>query len=538
MKTIHMLDCTLRDGGYYCSWDFSKDLVFDYLEAIDVLGVDLVELGFRSAENSGFKGGFAYTTDDFLNSLNIPDNLKDKIGVMVNGSELTDLDSQNKVLESLFVKKQNSLVSFVRIACHIHEFEDCLPASKWLKEKGYHVGFNLMQIADQTLSTITSIGKKANEYPIDVLYFADSMGSLYAGQVKKIVHALRQGWKGELGIHTHDNMGQAIQNSLTAIEKGVTWVDSTVTGMGRGAGNAQTEFLAISLDQHKKSLGSPTKLFKVIRKHFKPMQQHYGWGVSPYYYLAGKYGIHPSYVQEMLSDSRYNEESILSALNYLKAEGGKKFNISILAEAFPFYSGDLTGAWNPKNVIEGRTVLVVGTGPSVRQHRFAIEQYIKRYHPYVIALNTQSHLDNACIDVRAACHPIRILADCKEHMQLPQPLITPYSMLSDGVQSELKEKTIFDYGIKIKKDQFAFNDNHCVIPSSLVVSYVLAIANSGHAKKINLVGFDGYNANDGRAQEMKNVLQLYSQIPNSLALYSLTETNYEIEMKSIYGSMD
>ena len=270
-KSIKLLDCTLRDGGYYNNWDFNPDLVTDYLDAMAALKVDFVELGLRSLKNVGFKGQCAFSTDTFIDNLKIPIELMDKICVMVNGSEFilekkdpSDFEDQKffqvSVLEKLFKRKSQSRVSLVRIACHIHEFEACLPVSTWLHEQGYLVGFNLMQIADRTKEEIKTLARKANFFPIDILYFADSMGGLNPKEVNEIVTAFKKGWKGELGIHTHDNMGQAISNSLQAVSDGVTWADSTVTGMGRGAGNAQTEYLIMALEKYRKNTGNPTKL--------------------------------------------------------------------------------------------------------------------------------------------------------------------------------------------------------------------------------------------------------------------------------------
>lgn len=264
MSNIKIVDCTLRDGGYYNDWDFSPELIQDYLQAMAALKVDFVEIGFRSLKNTSFKGACAFSTDTYLNSLNIPIELKNKIGVMVNGAELANSDTQKVVLETLFNSKAKSPVTLVRIACHMHEFEACLPAAAWLKEQGYLVGFNLMQVADRTEDEITTLTNKASAYPIDVLYFADSMGSLNPEQIKTMVNVFKKGWKGSLGIHTHDNMGQAILNTLQAVKEGVTWVDSTVTGMGRGPGNAQTEYLVMALEPYRSSLGNPTKLFELI----------------------------------------------------------------------------------------------------------------------------------------------------------------------------------------------------------------------------------------------------------------------------------
>jgi 4-hydroxy 2-oxovalerate aldolase len=545
-KLIKHLDCTLRDGGYYNAWDFSPALIIDYLDAMAALRVDFIEIGFRSLKNTGFKGGCAFSTDAFINSLNIPNELSDKIGVMINGSELVqkqldlvDLEQQavyvKSVLQRLFVPKLQSPVSLVRIACHIHEFIDCLPAATWLKEQGYLVGFNLMQVADRSYDEITELAEKANQYPIDALYFADSMGSLSPQQTSQIVKAFQKGCSGALGIHTHDNMGQAITNTMQAIEEGVTWVDSTVTGMGRGPGNAQTEYLTIEIENLRLNKGNPTKLFELIRNHFKPMQEHYGWGTNPYYYLAAKYGIHSSYIQEMMQDARYNDEDILSVIQHLKVEGGKKFSLNTLEFARHFYSGEARGSWSPAKAIQGRDVLIVGTGPGVKAHCTAIESYIQTHKPYVIALNTQQNIAQQLIDVRVACHPVRLLADCQEHLKLPQPLITPASMLPLNIQQELKSKELYDYGIAIDPKGFEFYSNYCTLPTSLVVAYALAIATSGQAQQILLAGFDGFSTGDPRNDEMIQLFKEYYANENALVVTSLTPSQYQIPSASIYG---
>lgn len=532
---MFLLDCTLRDGGYYNNWNFDHVLVQAYLDAMDAFEIDFVELGFRSIVNSDFKGGFAYTTDAFLNTFTIPQGIKNKIGVMVNGSELSNEKTQQEVLEKLFNHKKNSPVSLVRIACHVHEFEACLPAATWLKQRGYLVGFNLMQVADRSPDEITLLALKASDYPIDVLYFADSMGSLSPQDVTEIIRAFRDGFQGALGIHTHDNMGQAIANSLQAIQDGVTWVDSTVTGMGRGPGNAQTEYLAMALEPYRQTKGNPTKLFELIRKHFKAMQAHYGWGTNPYYYMAGRYGIHPTFIQEMLQDSRYSDEDILAVIDHLKIEGGKKFSLDTLEAARHFYSGEPRGTWSPKSVMQGRDVLIVGTGPGVAKYRTAIEAFIEQTQPYVIALNTQKNLRDDLIDARAACHPVRLLADCHEHLKLPQPLITPASMLPKNVQQELKTKTLLDFGITVKHTGFEFHECYAQLPSSLVVAYVLSIATAGEANRIYFAGFDGYGADDPRYKEMERLIKSYQTQTKAIEIIAITPTRYELKSQSIYG---
>lgn len=531
---ITFIDCTLRDGGYYNAWDFESGLIGRYLEAMGAAGVDVVELGLRTLKTGGFKGPCAFSTDQFLGSLPVPDNLS--VGVMVNAAELVSGSSMEGSLKRMFpVSAAQSPVDLVRIACHVHEFSEALRASVWLHERGYRVGFNLMQVADRQQAEVEDLAREASTYPLDALYFADSMGSMGPEQTTNIVRWLRRHWDGALGIHTHDNLGMALQNTLTALSEGVTWVDSTVTGMGRGPGNARTEELAIELSSLRSSRISLVPLMQLIRQDFRPMQERYGWGTNPYYYLAGKYGIHPTYIQEMLSDSRYNEEDILAAIEHLRVEGGKKFSVSTLDAARHFYGQNQDGDWNPESLLKDRDVLLLGTGPGVERHKWALENYIQKNRPVVIALNTQAALGAELIDLRVACHPVRLLADCDAHTLLPQPLVTPWSMLPEDVKESLKDKDVLDFGLNIERGRFAFNQFSCTLPTSLVVAYALAIAASGSANRVLMAGFDGYGADDPRSREMQELVDQYQSTEGARHLVSVTPTRYSITTESIYG---
>jgi 4-hydroxy 2-oxovalerate aldolase len=528
------LDCTLRDGGYYNAWDFSTELINDYLEAMYAAGVDVVELGFRTLKNHGFQGPCAFTTDEFIRSLTLPTDLT--LGVMVNGNELVGEVPQQPALEKMFPNAaKDSPVDLVRIACHVHEFAKALTAVTWLKERGYQVGFNLMQVADRTEEEIVELARLAKDYQIDVLYFADSMGSMSPEQVVQITQWFRREWKGPIGIHTHDNLGLALSNTLRALDEGATWVDSTVTGMGRGPGNARTEELAIEIAERRGKPANLVPLLVLLREYFKPLHARYGWGTNPYYYLAGKHGIHPTFVQEMLGDARYSEEDVLAVIEHLRVEGGKKFSLDSLDGARHFYYGEPKGQWSPKDRFAGREVLLLGTGPGVARHRAALEQFILDKKPLVLALNTQTSINANLIDLRVACHPVRLLADCDVHTKLPQPLITPFSMLPEDVRESLAGKDVLDFGLNVQAGTFKFSETCCTTPSSLVMAYAFAIAASGKANTLYLAGFDGYQGEDPRNVEMNRVVQQYQKAVNAVSLIAITPTRYDIVTKSVYG---
>ena len=112
MNNVKILDCTLRDGGYYNNWEFSISIVNSYLKALSETGVSYVELGFRSLQNKDFKGPNWYTSDSYIEKIKIPKNIN--IGVMVNASELISSSfSLDKTIRLLFKKRKKTKIKFL-----------------------------------------------------------------------------------------------------------------------------------------------------------------------------------------------------------------------------------------------------------------------------------------------------------------------------------------------------------------------------------------------------------------------------------------
>jgi 4-hydroxy 2-oxovalerate aldolase len=534
MKNIKLLDCTLRDGGYYNNWEFKPDLVKEYLNTMSITQVEYVEIGLRSSKNIGFKGPYAFSTDIFLDELNIPDEIK--IGVMINASEFKSFEGKNLIqkISTLFSNSNSSRVDLVRIASHLEEFEHSLKISKVLKDMGYEVGLNLMQISEASNDQIVSFAQLASAYDLNVLYFADSLGNLKPGNIDNIISNLRKGWDGEIGIHTHDNMGLAMSNSQQAYKSGATWIDSTITGMGRGPGNLQTEYALIEFIEKEKNIHYSSVL-KLIHNYFSPLKTKHNWGKNPYYYLSGLYSIHPTFIQEAIGDKRYDELEILSLIDHLNEVGGSKYSKNISVAQMNIYNEEVDGEWCPRSDIEGKDVLILGNGPSLSEHKKGIEQFIEKTNCTVISLNHNVSISDKFINFQAACHPMRVIADIHKYQNMKQPLITPFSSLPDLIKEKLEGCRILDFGLSTNNNYFSFKDKSANIPLPLVFPYVLAVANSGKASKISLAGFDGYNKDDPRNDEMNYLIKLYNENKDSCSLVSITPSKYDLTVESLYA---
>ena len=535
-KEIIHLDCTLRDGGYYNDWDFEDDLVEKYLYAINIADIDYVEIGFRFFHNIGFKGPYAYCKEDFLNKLNIPEGLK--ISVMINAEDFFMGDKLIiERLDYLFpVKCELSKINLIRIACNFDKFKKIIPIFQRLKEKGYMTGVNIMQISSLNINEINDISLLASKAMVDVFYFADSLGSLDPDGVINILESIKNNWLGDVGFHAHDNKGLALRNTLQAIAHGVRWVDSTITGMGRGAGNTKTEELILELDNKSNDYSYLIPILKIINKKFNIMKKEYNWGTNPYYFLAAKFSIHPTYIQKILSDNRFKEEDILSVIDYFKHEDSTKFLTDQLESAKSFYRGKPVGSISSKTIIRNREVLILGSGEKLAPYRKALEDLILRKKLLVIALNANSQVDEALIDYRIASNPVRLLADMEMHLSLTQPLITPASMLPNFLAEKFSNKNLIDYGIGTSTEGFEFHEKYGIIPSQLVLAYALAFVTSGNAKRIFLAGFEGYGLGDLRNKEVNELIEKFYESQSNIKLVSITPTEYKgLDSISIYG---
>ena len=532
-KPFQLLDCTLRDGGYYNNWDFPKALVNDYLKTMSEVGVDYIELGFRSFQTKDFKGPTWYTTESYLNGLSIPKNLI--IGVMVNASELISHPlGISKATKLMFKRAKKSKVKLVRLACHFEEFSETVKICKILQKMKYLVTINLMQISEQTEEKIISVAKIAKKNPPNVLYFADSLGGMGSTQILKIIKTFRGNWHGALGIHAHNNLNNAVANSLAALDLGVTWLDSTVAGMGRGPGNAPTEYLLIELQRTQKRKFNISPLLKLIKKYFEPMQKKYKWGTNPYYYLAGKYGIHPTYIQSMLV-SNFDNDEILGVIDQLKHGAGRRYNVDLVRSDFQKPMKLVRGSWLPSKKIKNREILLLASGPKANDYRQELEKYIKLKKPFVMALNTTVNINKELIDVFAACHPLRLMADADLYKSLTSPLVVPVALLSQTLKEKFKNLKLLNFGVGIKENHFEFYKTGAIVPRLFVLAYALSIATSGGASKVLLAGFDGFGEHDRRTIIAEEIFSLYLSSKNAKPIISVTSTPYSVDSASIYA---
>ena len=349
-----------------------------------------------------------------------------------------------------------------------------------------------------------------------------------------VIDLVNHNWAGSVGFHGHDNKGVAIINSIAALKHGVEYIDATILGMGRGAGNTKMENLLIEVSQEGIDRYYSDAVFPLVLQEFKDLQKQYKWGENIYYYLSATYGIHPTYIQEMLGGELYNTEQILSTIKFLKSSPSLFFSMEKILQASYDAPGSVHGKWNAENWIEGRDVIIIAPGLQAKRHMDAIKKYIYEKTPVVLCLNINNDIPEDLVTAYVACHETRILIECASYKKISKPIIIPVLRIPKAIKDTLDGINILDYGMVVNKDNLEINTNGCVLPSSLALFYAISIATIGNANNILLAGADGYSVSDIRHKVVKDYLEKYQDLECSVPITSVTPSLYSIQQRSIY----
>lgn len=347
-----ILDCTLRDGGYYTNWDFSTDIVKKYFSAFNQLPVEYLEVGYRSKAMKNYLGEFFYCPDYVLENIR---TLSQKKMVII-------LDEKDVLKEdaAMLLKPCVGIVTMVRMAIDPKNFKRALGLAEEVKKMGFEVGFNVMYMSSwkQQKEFLELI--KEVEGIADIFYMVDSYGGVFPGDVKEIYNLVKEKTNVPIGFHGHNNLELGLINTLTAIECGAAMVDSTITGMGRGAGNLKTELLLTALNA-REGLEVNFNALSIVTDAFEELQKEYEWGTNLPYMVSGANSLPQKDVMEWVSKRYYSFNSIIRALHNQKEKVQDNENLPVYSPSKKYSKA-----------------LIIGGGPSSLKHEKAIRSFIEK----------------------------------------------------------------------------------------------------------------------------------------------------------------
>ena len=285
-EKIKVLDCTIRDGGLINNHLFDHRFVREVYKAISAAGVDYMEIGYKNSKeffSAKEYGAWKFCDDDEISRIIEGIESQTKLSVMVDIGRVNVDDVK---------PRSESPIHMIRVAAYVKDIDKAIAMVNHFDEKGYETTINIMAISrDQGVELDEALQQIEEESKVNVVYIVDSFGALYQEPVEHLVKKFRNILKTrEVGFHGHNNQQLAFSNTIEAIIHDANYLDCTIYGIGRAAGNCPLELLMGFLKNPKFDI---RPILDVISKEFIPLREQIEWGYIIPYAISGIMNEHP-----------------------------------------------------------------------------------------------------------------------------------------------------------------------------------------------------------------------------------------------------
>lgn len=285
---IKLIDCTIRDGGLMNDHQFKENTVKAVYKACVAGGIDYMEMGYINSRNifsADEYGPWKFCAEEDIRSIVGENDTDLKLCAMA--------DAEKSDYETDILPADQSVLDMIRIATYIHQIPLALEMIQDAHDKGYETTLNLMAASTVPESEIDEALDLLAQSAVDAVYVVDSFGSLYSEQVEaltdKFLNVMHPAEK-QVGIHAHNNQQLAFANTVQALIRGANYLDASLAGLGRGAGNCAMELLVGFLHNPKLRL---RPLLECIQHDIEPMRSKLMWGFDIPYMITGLLNQHP-----------------------------------------------------------------------------------------------------------------------------------------------------------------------------------------------------------------------------------------------------
>ncbi|MBU0729049.1 MAG: aldolase catalytic domain-containing protein [Proteobacteria bacterium] len=296
---IKVIDCTVRDGGLMNKWQFDKKFVRQVYDALVEAGVDYMEIGYISSESAFSRdevGPWRFCAEEDIQTILKGEEKKIKLSVMADIGRVAHDD---------IPPRSESSLDMIRVACYVHQIDAAIELAHHCMDKGYEATINLMAVSTVGIRELEEGLSDLSKSRVSVIYLVDSFGAFYSEDIDTLARKYMESLPGKtIGIHTHNNQQLAFANTISAIISGINYLDATLYGIGRGAGNCPLELLIAFLKNPKFRV---RPLIKAIEEQILPWEKKISWGYYVPYMITGTMNQHPRTAMAIMeSENREN----------------------------------------------------------------------------------------------------------------------------------------------------------------------------------------------------------------------------------------
>lgn len=300
---VMLLDCTLRDGGYITKWMFGSQVMKDIVRNMTDANLDFVELGYLN--NKPYEEGSAQFHSISQIADFIPSRRKNSIFLaMADITQFTEAD---------LTPYDGTSIDGIRVVFYKHQIKEALKFCEAVKEKGYKLFVQPMVTIDYTIQEYTALAERIHDMNPYAVSIVDSFGYMNKEDFRKYFTILDCVLEREtvIGFHSHNNMQLAFVTAQDIMDYKTSrqlMIDSSLFGMGRAAGNLNTELITNYFNITYEKKYDIKLILQTISKYIMPIRQDHVWGYSPYLFLTGLYKCHPNFAVYLLEEEEISVE--------------------------------------------------------------------------------------------------------------------------------------------------------------------------------------------------------------------------------------
>ena len=282
---IKVIDCTVRDGGLMNKWRFEDEFVRHVYQALTEAGVDYMEIGYISSEKAFSRdevGPWRFCSEK---------DVKRVIGDSEKRIKLSAMADIGKVEEEDIPSRLDSSLDMIRVACYVHQIDKAIALAHHCMDKGFEATINLMAVSTVGPRDLKEALDDLAKSRVPIIYLVDSFGAFYSEDIDTLSRQYMEILAGKtIGIHCHNNQQLAFANTIAAIINGINYLDGSLYGIGRGAGNCPLELLLSFLKNPKYKVRPE---IEAIETQIFPWRRKIDWGYFVPYMATGVLNQHP-----------------------------------------------------------------------------------------------------------------------------------------------------------------------------------------------------------------------------------------------------
>lgn len=530
--SMQILDCTLRDGGYVNDWMFGRRTIRSILDKLERAHIDIIECGFLTGmvqEKNASLFGSAAEVEAVL-----PEPPRDALYVAMIAI------GEKELHPSLLEPCDGKGIGGIRLTFHQDEIQKAMEWARIIMDKGYLVFMQPVGTTFYTDLELLRLVEQMNTLKPYAFYIVDTLGSMYRNDVSHHFYLIDKNLAPgiHIGFHGHNNMQLAFSNAqvLGKIQtKRTLIIDSSVFGMGRGAGNLPTELIAQYINRNIASRYDVAMVMDIYDEHIAAIRREYEWGYSMPYHIAAHHVCHPNYAAYLINRRTLTVQDIEKIIRTIPEEYKVLYDEKLIERLYNRFQSrqidDSRAVEQISREIASRKLLLLAPGKTLATEYGFLRDFISREHPYVISVNfadTQFPI-NACF---VSNHKRMDIID-QELQAMPQiPLI-----LTSNIPDPGGERCLYvDYDRYTNADSL-ISDNAGLM--------LLNLLRRCGAKECCLAGFDGFETgyreryysgelemttDEARIQEkQERIRRQINLLSGSMRLIFLTPSPYEQE---------